>query len=143
MINKFVTTGHLQIESAKTEHTAKRSNPHLDLKKLMENLDSEAEVVMDLLKIIPKQLLIDLNSLERAIQRNDISDLKYSIHSLIGISLNMYFNQFTELSKMFELEIENNNPQVLNELLREMILEMKLVEREIEDFEIQRTNQAV
>jgi|GEM_PF-1891706 len=143
MTNKFVTTGHLQIESASTEHTAKRSNLHLDLANLMENLDSEAEVVMDLLKIIPKQLLNDLNSLEQAIQRNDVSALKYSIHNLIGVSLNMYFNQFTELSRMFELEIGNNNPQVLSELLREMILEMKLVEQEIGDFEMQRTNQAV
>jgi HPt (histidine-containing phosphotransfer) domain-containing protein len=143
MINKFLNTGHPQVGSAVTEHPAKKLNQHLDLENLLENLDSEVDVVMDLLKIIPKQLMNDMNALEEAIRRNNVIGLKYSIHNLIGVSLNMYFNQLTELARMFELEIENNNRQVLSELLGEMVLEMKLVEQEITNFEIQRTSRAV
>ena len=138
MMNKSVTSGHHQSEPANKENSGKRSNLHLDLDNLLKNLDSEVSIVMDLLNIIPKQLLNDLNSLEESILGNNVSGLKYSIHNLIGISLNMYFNQLTELAKLFELEIENNNLQVLNELLREMILEVKLVEQEIRNFEMQR-----
>ncbi len=143
MINKFLNTDYPQIVSAGTEHPVKKLNQHLDLENLLENLDSEVDVVMDLLKIIPKQLLNDMNSLEEAIRRNNVIGLKYSIHNLIGVSLNMYFKHLTELARMFELVIENNNRQVLNELLAEMVLEMKMVEQEIADFEIQRTNRAV
>ena len=143
MMNKSVTSGHHQPMPAKKENSGKRSNLHLDLDNLLKNLDSEVSIVMDLLKIIPKQLLNDLNSLEESILRNNVSGLKYSIHNLIGISLNMYFNQLTELAKLFELEIENNNHQVLNELLGEMILEVKLVEQEIRNFEMQRADQTV
>ena len=107
--------------------TKKTTEVHFDQKKLLDNLNADLQVLRDLLEFVPVQFSNDLRILAEAIRENDFSAIKIAAHSLKGASLNMCFMQMAHLSAEIEQAI-NKNPEKINTLLQDLILEWDQVE---------------
>ncbi len=99
------------------------NEPHFDSKQLMENIGHSDIVFGELVEEIPGQLSADMALLQHSIFENDLSQIKKSIHTIVGVSLGMCFKRLGRLAKELEMCALNSESEKLAGHFQEMTLE--------------------
>ena len=74
------------------------------------------------------QFVQDIAILKKAIEKRNLSDIKKVAHSIKGASLNMYFNKMAALAIEFELYLDKDHFNELNDLYNEVVTEWEQIE---------------
>ena len=128
MLKKHLTPFYKQSFQSAEKISQYIPDLHFDEIMLMEKIGNDQATLKELLESVPAQFSFDMESLGKAIGKNNLSEIKNSAHSLKGASLNICFNHLAELAKEIELNIEEDKMEKLNVIYSEMVLEWEQIQ---------------
>ena len=100
-------------------------NIHFDRMMVLESIGNSQEILDELLEAAQIQFAQDIALLGKAIEEQNLPDIKMIAHSIKGASLNMYFNKIAELAIEFELYLDKDHFSELNDLFAALVVEWK------------------
>ena len=103
-------------------------NIHFDRMMVIESLGNNESVIRELQEAAQIQFVQDIAILKKAIEKRNLSDIKKVAHSIKGASLNMYFNKMAALAIEFELYLDKDHFNELNDLYNEVVTEWEQIE---------------
>ena len=105
-----------------------QGNIHFDRMMVMESIGNSEAIFAELLEAIELQFGQDIELLGKAIDHQNLLEIKMIAHSIKGASLNMWFNKMAELAIEFELYLDKDHFSELDNLYKALILEWEIVQ---------------
>jgi len=113
------------------EETAETGNEiHFDKEKFLERIGSEKELFNALIESSKSQFAEDLDSLNNALENNDLEVIRRSAHSIKGAALTMCFDILAKIAEDTEL-ISDNEISKMKESYNEMQKEWTNIQKEL------------
>ena len=120
LLEKYLTIFYHQHEIAGERVIENNGDLHFCRTMLMDSIGNSQSILDELLEAAKPQFSRDLELLGKAIRNRNLQDIKMLAHSIKGASLNMWLNKMAELAIEFELYLDKDHFNELENLFREL-----------------------
>ena len=98
-------------------------NHHFDEAIFRENIGNNPVLLEELLKVLPLQFAVDVQSLSASMQEKDIFGAQQAAHSMRGVALNMCFARLAALAEIIEMDLTEENVAEMDDVFQSILQE--------------------